>query len=415
MDVILDANILLELIFSLGRGFIGTNQFFALLTYLRRVNHRLVLPLLVFQEVAEVYRRELAERTAKAETPWDRMSQILISDDRRAFLGPSITHEVNELRRLLRNPGPNIRTLIYSDYTGVDVAEVIRRGIKRRPPANSEGEELRDVALWLTTLHYAAAQPRPVAFVTHDKHFLDEHRSGLHPVLVQEIRSRGVDIRFYPSIGGFVAGNSISSEPLSEDWSSRFLPLDNLQDEATRYVSSLKIRQGVIRSVSLTDLRLVSGEKYEVGENSYYVEGTYSARCRLAVTSQVWAPNALTSIQVPLWTGLPLSTLPMTSQAVDLASQTEPNPGILAYNLNATPMIYASQIPPFNSVTTANLASGISGSNIFASSAWTSREATCLADLSLAISARVVNGARESLQIDRAELTNIRDIEPADA
>ncbi len=397
MDVVADSNTLIQLIFGAGRRFTETSQFSALLTYLRRVNSRLILTLPVFQEVVEVYRRELVERTAKAEKSWEDVRRILVSDGAHGFSGSAVRSEVNELRRRLRNPSASVRTRIYAGYDGIDTGEILRRGIKRIPPANSEGEELRDVALWLTVLKLASVEAQPLAFITNDKHFLDESRSGLHPVLLKDVRERGVDIRFYPSFAGFVAGNSISSEPLSDAWSSEFLPLDLISSEIRARLASMKVGEGTVNSVAIAGVTLVSGDKYEVGPNSYYIEAKYSGTVDLVVLKQVLTGNTIGAMPFGMW-----NTEPRAPFGNYLGGYRQNEPGILSRVFGANQAGHGLIVnQPINYV-----------SNVAVESPWSLIEVRYSADVLGAVSARVVNGIRESIQVDRTELTNIRDTEP---
>jgi hypothetical protein len=70
MDVILDANAYLGVLYNRGGEIFLTNRFAELLTYLRRVNSRLVIPVLTYAEVLERYREKLQTVSANAEKAW---------------------------------------------------------------------------------------------------------------------------------------------------------------------------------------------------------------------------------------------------------------------------------------------------------------------------------------------------------
>src|SRR5207245_9242089 len=146
MDVVLDASIFLQSLFGRGGDFLQTNQFVELFMYLRRTNSRFVIPMLTFYEVVERYRDRLNETMKAARDSWSDLQRVSISPLGH-FNEPLVAHEINELRRRLRNPARGFRSTLYPDYGGVDVKEVVGRGIRRVRPASAKGEELRDVVL----------------------------------------------------------------------------------------------------------------------------------------------------------------------------------------------------------------------------------------------------------------------------
>jgi hypothetical protein len=62
----------------------------------------------------------------------------------------------------------------YPDVNGVDVNEVFLSGVKRRRPANKDGEELRDVIIWLIALQYADKEKKQIALVSNDGGFWND-------------------------------------------------------------------------------------------------------------------------------------------------------------------------------------------------------------------------------------------------
>jgi predicted nucleic acid-binding protein len=191
VDVILDANAYIRVLHNHGRGFLQTNQFAELLTYLRRTSSRLVIPELTYNEVVARYEERLAEVAKDARDAWSTLKQVGMQD-RIDFLGPNIKGELSALGELLRNPASGVQAVVYTDYSGVEVKEVARRGVGRVRPANDKGEELRDVILWLIVLHYAKQSKARIAFVSEDKtfHHTDE---TLHPTLQNDVEQAGVE------------------------------------------------------------------------------------------------------------------------------------------------------------------------------------------------------------------------------
>lgn len=137
-----------------GRRFLQTNQFAELLIYLRRTGSRLVIPEMTYNEVVARYGERLTAVAKAARDAWSTLQQVGMQE-RMDFLEPDIKSELAALGELLHHPAQGVQTVMHTDYSGVDVKQVVRRGIGRVRPANDKGEELRDVILWLIVLRYA--------------------------------------------------------------------------------------------------------------------------------------------------------------------------------------------------------------------------------------------------------------------
>src|SRR5205807_7617033 len=109
---------------------------------------------------------------------------------------------IPELCTKLKAPAKGVKLECYCDTDGADIAENYVRRVKRKRPANKEGEELRDVILWLLTLHYAKSKSSAVAFVSTDGGFWDGEK--VHEQILQDVASYGVDIQVFRTLDGFV-------------------------------------------------------------------------------------------------------------------------------------------------------------------------------------------------------------------
>jgi len=159
MDIILDANIYLE-----EPRMAGTH-FQELFAHLRRTGSRLILPEVVFQEVLARYHDDLVTHVQKVASAWEKMRARAVSDPG-GYPGPDVNGQVAELRKRLLKPAPGVEVVLYDDFSGVDVKELVRRGVNRIRPASAKGEELRDVILWMMALHYAKASVAEIGFIT---------------------------------------------------------------------------------------------------------------------------------------------------------------------------------------------------------------------------------------------------------
>src|SRR5690349_5472364 len=147
MDLILDSNVFLnDLKFE-------SPQFGELLAYLRRTGSKLVIPNMVTLEVIERYKESFRSSLKTAFRYWCSFAKIRMSPhDKFPYI--NIDQEVQELEEHLLRVSSGIQIVRWSDVSGIDVNEIARRGAKRLRPANQNGEELRDVILWLSVVQY---------------------------------------------------------------------------------------------------------------------------------------------------------------------------------------------------------------------------------------------------------------------
>src|ERR1700752_3008061 len=163
MDVILDTNPIYSLVQAKGRSFNEANAFVELLTYVRRTNSNFVLTKLVHDELLQKYTVLLQNDVKSVSDAWTSMQRrtMTIWHD---FDEPDIGEEVHQFEQTLLKPGRGDKSLVYDPHQQISISEVVRRGIKRIRPASDNGEELRDVVLWLTAIEYAKTKNQNVAF-----------------------------------------------------------------------------------------------------------------------------------------------------------------------------------------------------------------------------------------------------------
>jgi hypothetical protein len=124
MDVVLDSN-------AYRSDYrMESARFIALYDHLRKSDGRIVLFSLVKQEVVAGYSRDFQEKISDR---WDKMLPFVV--DRQALSRPDITRQLETLDQKLRHPA-TVKVSLVEDFGGVDIAEVVRRGVNRVPPAN---------------------------------------------------------------------------------------------------------------------------------------------------------------------------------------------------------------------------------------------------------------------------------------
>jgi hypothetical protein len=209
MQIILDTNIYLADVQLRGIGFQN------LFAYVRRTGSELVLPRIVREEIVARYSDRLESAIRAVRKVWKPYSDLLLEDDSRDFDAPDVKYEIRGLRKLLKSPAKGIQLKYVADFSGVDIHEVVKRGIHRMRPASDEGEELRDVILWLFVLAYAKQSGSPVAFISGDRAFWNENEPVAQ--VKEDIRKAAVDVRLYRKTADFVTANAPSSEEIPTD------------------------------------------------------------------------------------------------------------------------------------------------------------------------------------------------------
>jgi hypothetical protein len=175
-----------------------------------------------------------------------------------------------------------VRVRSYDDYSGVAVNEIVRRGVERVRPANSQGEELRDVVLWLMVLAYAKERGSRVAFVSDNKDFRDEE-GRLHDNLTSELNQRGIRLLFYRDISSFIKDNSLETLELTGDLFFSLVPEDSVVQKVQKWLEKVRPDWGRIETVEVDHVRFSSAQQYKVDEGAFYVEGQLAGTARVSV------------------------------------------------------------------------------------------------------------------------------------
>jgi PIN domain-containing protein len=304
MDLILDSNVFLnDLKFE-------SPQFGELLAYLRRTGNKLIIPNMVMLEVLERYKDRLQKGLDRAKGSWVSFAEI------RMLPHPDFPHinfeqELLKLGERMFNPGAGVQTLKYSDVSDIDVNEIARRGAKRLRPANQNGEELRDVILWLSVVQYARKTGLEVAFISGDHGFRQtDDTNDLHSELAEEIASAKLPIHFYRDISAFLTSNSLSQEPIAGAWLPKYVNSKYLADEIKKAISGTETNQGLPSEVSIEKLEFSGGTSYQISAESHYVELKYIGRAKLTFRSPLSGklselavgPEELTTIRAAIRT-----------------------------------------------------------------------------------------------------------------
>jgi hypothetical protein len=280
MDVILDTNIYTALLFSQGRNIFSSNAFVELFTYLRRTKSNLIIPGPVFQEVRKQYSDLIAGSIKKAEDSWATLQRNTINKLIDCF-PPEHDAEVEAFQGRLLNPGAGFTVILLEDYKGIALGEVVRRGVHRIRPASDDGEELRDVVVWLVALEYAKTNNVKIAFITNDGDFKGPD-GNFHPDLLLDLTTHDVELVYYESIPKFVRANSLE---LSIVTAAEIAPM--VKDGVIADLVTDRFEGAELEDVMVSDIKFESAQKYKVADNSFYVEAQYTTVARY---SQITKP-----------------------------------------------------------------------------------------------------------------------------
>jgi hypothetical protein len=236
---------------------------------------------MVFQEVLERYKERLKDSLNAAKGSWGSFAELRMSPNPQ-FPQIDFDEEVQKLEERLLNPGSGIKALKYSDVSDIDVNEIARRGTKRLRPANQNGEELRDVMLWLSVLQYARRTNLELAFISGDSGFREsKDKNDLHHSLAVEVANAKLPIYFYRDISSFLTSQALSQESIEEGWISKYVNSQKLAEQITKSISKIETNYGLPAGTSIERLEFSGGTAYKISTESRYVELQYRGRTKL--------------------------------------------------------------------------------------------------------------------------------------
>jgi hypothetical protein len=278
MHIYLDSN-------AIGDNFrFDSIAFENLFDFIRRTQSVLVIPEAVRIEVLATFDRILDQRTKKARNTWDDLHRILVSPQE--FDEPDSEYERDALMERLDSPDDNITTVNFT--AEIDVLEIVRRGAQRKKPANSNGEELRDVVIWLTAIEYARTSKAPLAFISGDaKGFWDG--TSPHPSIKADAEQAGVHIDLYPNVESFVRSNSLRHRDIAESEISKYVQSDVVEGQVAQWI---RMATALWRNARLNDIATVrlafdEGTLFDIDSDVQLSEFSYRFKVRLDVTTSI--------------------------------------------------------------------------------------------------------------------------------
>jgi len=327
MDVMLDSNGYLS---DLRMESIGFKNLF---DYLRRTKCSLVLPRLVREETVAKYRHLVDVQGKKAAQAIKELNRLIVNKNSQIHFSPP--KSIHAARALRDKFGEVVKAGVvryYDDVSGVDVNDVFLRGVKRRRPANNNGEELRDVIIWLIALQYADREKKQVALISNDGGFWND--AEIHEHLKQDIAERKVNISLFRNIDDFIKSSAPEPKSVDEAYASKAFDVANLTDEI---IATTKKALGTwkrlfqpfsIRFAKLESAKFTSGTVYEIDAETQFAEFSYELfiTAHLAFTEQTFAGVNVSMGSLLFGAGtVPRIPLPLLGNDLSVANRMYPS------------------------------------------------------------------------------------------
>jgi len=213
MDVIVDTNIIRQ------SNYLRSQKFAAVFHYLQNTRSKLVIPEIVQQEVVALYGRDLGESYEKLQRQASKLQSMCFSGNAKVETDLDVGKEVSAYEAHIQSliADQKVQLLPYQDAF---MREVVRRLTKRIRPASPKGEESRDVIIWLSIREFLKDTPKKQAsFISTDTSaFAAEHSTELHPDLVAELSTDGLQLRYFSSTDDFIREHRTKVEYVTQEW-----------------------------------------------------------------------------------------------------------------------------------------------------------------------------------------------------
>jgi hypothetical protein len=295
MDIILDSNVYIS---DFRMEHIPFKNLF---DYLRRTRSSLVLLGIVKKEVLAHFARMVKKSFKEANEFWDPYRLLHFPQMLPKLTKPDVEDQKRQLDAKLMRPSDGFAVRYYDDTSRIPVEEIYLRGVNRIPPANGEGEELRDVIVWLSAIDYARETKQKVAFISNDSGFWI--RDTVRPEIQKDIDEAKVDVQLFRTIEGFVEHNSLPAREADEKWAQTIFS-ECRDDTISAVERSIKSRGtfAEARDFTLKKAHFIDGKIFGIAEQIQLAELTFEV--------QIEFSSVILSNLVPMSTMLkPASTL----------------------------------------------------------------------------------------------------------
>ena len=195
-----------------------STRFRILLEFIEKTNSTIFLPRIAFQELIEIYRRNLKNMVEDWYKVGERVNQHLLSGEM-PNTELNIDHNVRLYEDYILNK-LNLFNTQKSEYDSTHLNEIVRRSVKRIKPISVKGQEFRDALLWLTLLDHAKEnRNEDVVFISNNiRDFGNEGGTDFHIELKNELAEKNIKIDYFKTLGEFVNEKAVKIDFLSREW-----------------------------------------------------------------------------------------------------------------------------------------------------------------------------------------------------
>jgi predicted nucleic acid-binding protein len=293
MNVILDTNIFVQ------DFLMSSASFGLLLDYLKKTGSKILMPLIVYQELGEIYRSELSARSMQFERARESLEKALI-DAAVPRHETDVSSEVAKYLAFMRKK-LNLQEKDIIPFRENYLSELVTRAITRAKPFSDKGEEFRDALLWLTVLDVAReTNEETLAFISNDaKAFGQNHQ--LHEALYHEGKSTGKQVNYYNSISKFIESHGTQVDFITQSWLFTAINYSTFEDaisqKLTEYLEhfdeydlkqrgweGLEFTGYLSPTGSVTEDSLTEYYVYEKSDGSFYVQANTTTTFRITTT-----------------------------------------------------------------------------------------------------------------------------------
>lgn len=229
MDVIIDTNIIV------AENFFRSSKFKILFDYLKTTSSKIVLPQIVKEESIQNYNQLVSSNLEKVKKNTKLLANYCFSSIEMPF-DIDVNKEVNSYSCHIENLKKD--DLLYEiDYTDVFLHEIVTRAINRIKPIDKNGQQFRDVILWLSIKKLLKESSMiSAAFISNDtKEFASADKANLHPDLEKEMSDEDISLKYYTSLDHFIENHANKIEYITKEWITSEIERFDLKDLIDSY------------------------------------------------------------------------------------------------------------------------------------------------------------------------------------
>jgi hypothetical protein len=222
MDVLVDTN-------AVQRNDIDSAAFRSFLAYLRTTRSRFLLPSVVLEELCANRRRRLEKLEHDLDVAYTELRRLYPGTD---AAPPALDKDaaVAAYRDQLLTCAERVEVL---ENDPRDLEEMVRRLVHRIPPASANGEEARDVLIWLALL--PAARMGHVAFVSGDHKAFFSGETLRHELLT-DLGSCTGNLEAFQDLDQFLRRHHSRSSFIDRDWVKSQIDSQQVQEAVEAFI-----------------------------------------------------------------------------------------------------------------------------------------------------------------------------------